>query len=106
MHGSLEQLLRVEQVDVLVAHVADFGVGDVDLEAGFRVGPQQVHGWPLDFDAIEPLVIIAGQEDRRHAVMDRAHLRAGLHGDNRETLKPVAVGRLPAVPWPAKAYIG
>jgi hypothetical protein len=38
--------------------------------------------------------------------MDRAHLRAGLHGDNRETLKPVAVGRLPAVPWPAKAYIG
>ena len=104
--NNLQFLLRVEHGGVLVAHIADPWIGGVDLEAGFSVGPQQVDGWPLDFGAIEPLVIIAGQEDRRHAVMDGAHLRAGLDGDNRETLKPVAVGRLPAVPWPAKAYIG
>ncbi len=37
--GSLEELLRVEQVDILVTHVADLGVGNVDLEARFTVGP-------------------------------------------------------------------
>ena len=79
-------LLRVEQGGVLVVHVADPRIGCVDLQCGFRKGAEQVNGRPFHLAAVEPLVVILRTENGGHAVVDGAHSRVGLNGNDRKAL--------------------
>ena len=77
-----ERLRGIEQVDALVAYVSDLGVCRVDLERGLGEWTEQVGGRPLGLATIEPLIVLGGHQDGRHAVVDGAHRDAGLHGDD------------------------
>jgi hypothetical protein len=52
-----------EQIDVLVPHVADLWIREVDQQRGFRKGPEQVSWRAHHLAAIEPLVKVLRPEN-------------------------------------------
>jgi hypothetical protein len=96
--ARISMLRRFEEIDVLIAHIANLSIRGVDQQCGVRKRPEQVSGRALHLAAIEPLVIVPQPENGRHAIVDGAHGGVGFDGDDREALQPVPGGTLPCVP--------
>ena len=69
-HCGTWRLLRVEEIDALVAYIPDLRIRGVDQQRGFGKRPEQVSGRTLHLAPVEPRVIVLWPKNSRHAIVD------------------------------------